>query len=365
MYGSANDGARAARAARTARGVRSARTACARTRALAGSALAGVLLLAGCSSSSGGPDDGDTQPGPTVRQRPKSVTPYWVDPKSNAARQARTYADDGKSAQAAQLKKIAAQPVAEWIDAKDPRGHTARVTEAAADAGREALLVLYNVPHRDCGQYSKGGAQDAAAYRDWLDGVAKGIGERSATVIVEPDALAHTVSGDCASPRLRKERLQLLDAAVTKLKELPRTKVYLDAGNPDWVRDPGALVEPLNRSGIAEADGFALNVSNFQTTASNIAYGKRLSSMVGGKHFVVDTSRNGNGPLESDAEESWCNPPGRALGEAPTTRTGHEVVDAFLWVKRPGESDGECRGGPKAGAWWPSYALELTRNTET
>ena len=56
----------------------------------------------------------------------------------------------------------------------------------------------------------------------------------------------------------------------------------------------------------------------------------------------------------------WCNPPGRALGETPTTKTGNPRVDAYLWVKRPGESDGACgRGAPAAGQWWPQYALEL------
>ena len=69
---------------------------------------------------------------------------------------------------------------------------------------------------------------------------------------------------------------------------------------------------------------------------------------------MIDTSRNGNGPYtEGDPEENWCNPPGRALGEAPddeTRRAG--LVDAYVWVKRPGESDGTCKGGPKAGRRW-------------
>ncbi len=38
------------------------------------------------------------------------------------------------------------------------------------------------------------------------------------------------------------------------------------------------------------------------------------------------------------------DPPGRALGETPTTKTADPLVDAYLWVKRPGESDGECKG---------------------
>jgi endoglucanase len=50
-----------------------------------------------------------------------------------------------------------------------------------------------------------------------------------------------------------------------------------------------------------------------------------------------------------------------ALGTRPTAASGDPLVDAFLWIKYPGESDGTCAGGPSAGAWWPSYALELAQ----
>ncbi|NSC21896.1 endoglucanase [Streptomyces albus subsp. chlorinus] len=346
---------------------RSSHTARARTTgraAAVAAAVAATLLAAGCSSPDGGSGGGGEPSGPAVRQRPKAVAPYWVNPRGNAARQAAAYAKAGEADRAAQLRKIADQPVAEWIGTEDPRGTTERVTKAAAAAERRALLVLYNVPHRDCGQYSKGGAEDAAAYRRWLAEVTKGIGGRAATVVVEPDAVPHLLARGCTPQEFHDERYRLLDEAVTALGRLPRTKVYLDAGNPDWIRDPGALVEPLQRAGIAKADGFSLNVSNYQTTASNIAYGKKLSPMVGGKPFVIDTSRNGNGPASGGGEETWCNPPGRALGEAPTVRTGDRLVDAYLWIKRPGESDGECKGGPAAGRWWPRYALSLARNTK-
>lgn len=141
-------------------------------------------------------------------------------------------------------------------------------------------------------------------------------------------------------------------------------KVYLDAGNPAWIEDPEKIAGPLRRAGIAQADGFSLNVSNFQTDTATRAYGKALSERLDGAHYVVDTSRNGNGPLGAAGQDAWCNPPGRALGTPPTTRTGDPLLDAYLWIKRPGESDGSCRGGPSAGTWWPEYALGLARNTK-
>jgi endoglucanase len=118
------------------------------------------------------------------------------------------------------------------------------------------------------------------------------------------------------------------------------------------------MAKRLKAAGIAGADGFALNTSNYVGTEENIAYGKELSALVGGKHFIVDTGRNGNGP--NDANE-WCNPDGRALGHPPTVSTGEPLADAFLWVKPPGESDGTCNGGPRAGEWWSEYALGLAR----
>ncbi|OEV10240.1 endoglucanase [Streptomyces nanshensis] len=350
----------AARSERAVRSVRSVRSGRSVRGSAAGCALAlAGVLLGGCSSDSGTGDDGAGGGG--VAQRPESVTPYWVDPEGNAARQAERYAQDGKKKQAALMRKIARQPVAEWIRPDDPEAQTRKVTTAASKAGRDALLVLYNLPHRDCGQYSKGGAPDAAAYRKWLAGVLKGIGKRPATVIVEPDAVPHLLMKGCTPAQYTDERYELLNEAVGRLQGLPDVRVYLDAGNPDWVRDPGALVEPMKRAGVETADGFSLNVSNYQTTASNTAYGKKFSPMVGNKPFVIDTSRNGNGPVRGAGadEEAWCNPKGRALGEAPTTKTGDQIVDGYLWIKRPGESDGECKGGPKAGQWWPEYALDL------
>jgi len=74
---------------------------------------------------------------------------------------------------------------------------------------------------------------------------------------------------------------------------------------------------------------------------------------------VIDTSRNGRGPT---ADNQWCNPPGRGLGKKPTTSTGVTNVDAYLWIKRAGESDGNCNGGPAAGQWFESYAQMLIQN---
>ncbi|WP_166022365.1 glycoside hydrolase family 6 protein [Streptomyces chilikensis] len=329
------------------------------TAAALGTAL--LLMAVGCS----GDGEGNRQ---RQEERARGANagkgaPFWVNPNGSAARQVQAYERQGRRDEAEAIRRIAEQPVGEWIGTSNPEGEARAFTESAVRADRRALLVLYNIPHRDCGNYSGGGAPDGDAYRAWLEGVTRGIGDRPATVVLEPDAVLHLVDG-CTPAEFHEERYALLDEAVTRLKELRNTKVYLDAGNAGWGR-PEQIWEPLKRAGVEKADGFAVNVSNFYSTADSIAYGKSLSAKTGGKHFVVDTSRNGNGPYrEGDPGERWCNPPGRALGERPTTRTADPLVDAYVWAKRPGESDGTCKGGPKAGQWWPEYALALARASE-
>lgn len=74
-------------------------------------------------------------------------------------------------------------------------------------------------------------------------------------------------------------------------------------------------------------------------------YDANLGSAVPTAHFVIDTSRNGQGAWTQPADhpagdpQDWCNPPDRGLGYRPTANTGQPLVDAYPWVKIPGESD--------------------------
>jgi endoglucanase len=263
------------------------------------------------------------------------------------------------------IEKIAVNGGADWIGDWTPNvGNWVlrRVQKITKDKAFP-LFVVYNVPKRDCGQYSAGGADKSQAYKDWITAFAHAIGEQRAAVILEPDSLG--LLKKCLSEADQKERLELLRFAVHAFEDQKNTAVYLDAGNAGWIPAP-EMAERLKGAGIEEADGFALNVSNYKTTAASIKYGHEISKRLGDKHFVIDTSRNGNGPpdVKGDVEAAWCNPPGRALGTRPTTETGDPLVDAFLWLKKPGESDGECNGGPKAGVWWNERALELSKNAK-
>jgi endoglucanase len=279
-----------------------------------------------------------------------------VDPGSNAMTQAKKWQNSRKR-EAEIMRVIAEQPMANWFNGwqKDVRKAADQLMDAAAKSGSVATLVAYNIPQRDCGSYSAGGSNNADAYKKWIRNFADGIGNRRAIVILEPDALAGM---SCLSPTDRKRRTDLIADAVEVLKSRTQAIVYIDGGHSNWI-GASEMAQRLKDANIANADGFALNVSNFHTTSANTSYGSKVSGLVGGKHFVIDTSRNGSGTNNGE----WCNPKGRSLGQAPTTKTGHALVDAYLWIKRPGESDGSCNGGPRSGQWWPEYAIDLAQRS--
>lgn len=280
----------------------------------------------------------------------------FVNPSSPAAHQASAW-KSSRPADAAKMRYIAEQPVATWLGnwTSDVRSAVSSVVSQASSQGAVPVLVAYNIPNRDCGSYSAGGASDAGKYASWIHDFANGLSGRKAIIVLEPDAVAQS---SCLSSGARDSRFAMLRNAVSTLKQAG-AYVYLDAGNAHWVSATD-MAARLREAGIDQADGFSLNVSNFISTSDNVAYGNDLSRRLGGKHYVVDTGRNGNG---GTADRQWCNPSGQSLGLAPTTQTGMNNVDAFLWIKQPGESDGTCNGGPKAGQWWPEYALGLAQHT--
>ncbi len=289
----------------------------------------------------------------------------YTDPNSPAAVEAGRLQAQGDVRDAHLVDRIAAEPTATWFANSSSQVRASASALVSAAGARTPVVVAYAIPQRDCaGGYSAGGASTPAAYREWVAQLTAGLGKHPAVVILEPDAVPDALSG-CLGAGGAQARLALLGQAVGALGHDPRAAVYIDAGNSAWISQLHRLAVALRSAGIARAAGFALNVANFQTTAASVAYGRQLSRLLHGAHFVVDTGRNGNGPDTDPADApNWCNPPGRALGQVPSTTTGEPLVDAYLWIKAPGESDGSCRAGaPPAGQWWPQYALELAATT--
>lgn len=268
---------------------------------------------------------------------------------------------------AALMRKLGDQQKAvwhgeDWAPANTITASVNTILTQAATTSAVPVLVAYSIPKRDCSSYSGGGSTSIANYKNWVQQYANGINHRRAIVILEPDGLAQL---PCLSAQEQTDRLGALQFAVTTFKA-QGANVYIDAGNARWT--PAAtMAQRLNQAGIVNADGFSVNVSNFFTTEESVNYGNQISSQSGGKHFVIDTSRNGLGPYmyPVNGQAQWCNPPGRALGLPATTNTGIATVDAFLWIKTPGQSDGACtefgQNDPNPGTFMPEYALGLAQ----
>lgn len=348
------------------------------------------------------------------------------------------------------IGQMIATPQAVWFTSGTPAEVKKAVQKTVFQAAIQRsvpVLVAYDIPGRDCQQYSAGGALDAASYAAWIDGFARGIGTGKAIVILEPDGIG-LLPSNCGGPKpgypfTDADRYAELNGAVDRLGQLPNVSVYLDGTHSNWLGVDN-ISQRLVNAGVNRAEGFFLNVSNYQYTANLVQYGTWISQCIasgisgcaniywnGGPagtmiaallgegtgvslsaygewsdtsnvpalntsginagqagtvpttHFVIDTSRNGLGPWDYTSKypdagtaQDWCNPPGRGLGLRPTTNTGNDLVDAYLWVKIPGESDGSCNrsvagsttdpewGGivdPAAGEWFPQQALQLAQ----
>lgn len=377
---------------------------------------------------------------------------YVPKPNHGALEQIADLTSSGNKADANLIKGMINTPQAVWFTQGTPRTVQQDVrstVQRAADKGTVPVLVIYNVPGRDCSQYSAGGAPTGDAYKAWISGFVAGLGNYKAIVILEPDGLA-LMPTDCGQPDTYG-RVGLINYAAHALLNDSNAVVYLDAGHSAW-HSVGDIAARLVAGGVQDVQGFFQNVSNYQFTSNSIQYGTWISSCIayatavnpgdfggcpnqywnGGPlpakiaqllgewtgvalspygewndttdtpnlntsginlryanmlgstqpttHFVIDTSRNGVGPWQpadhpAGDPQDWCNPPDRSLGLRPTANTSQPLVDAYLWVKIPGESDGQCyrwtsgpldpvRGiqDPAAGQWFPDMALELVQN---
>ncbi|NLT56489.1 MAG: glycoside hydrolase family 6 protein [Actinomycetales bacterium] len=370
------------------------------------------------------------------RQLPPGTRFFVPAPNAGAVTQVKELTAAKEHRNAALIKRMINTPQAVWFTGGTPAEvkAKAKATVAAATRRHEVpVLVAYDIPFRDCAQYSSGGALSTADYLAWIDGFASGIGKAKAVVLLEPDGLGiipfntdingnaewckpADTEGNPQPGASSTERYKALNGAVDRLGRQPNVSVYLDATHSGWL-GVGDAADRLVKAGVQRAQGFFLNVSNYQTTERQQKYGTWISSCIayannpqdGGwrlgnyswcgsqyypassgdfstwgltdqwyadnlgtavptTHFVVDTSRNGQGPNDMSAyagapynqpadvvsrlaSGNWCNPPGRGLGLRPTARTGVPLLDAYLWVKLPGESDGSCDSAAGARAW--------------
>lgn len=284
-----------------------------------------------------------------VLTAPPEQKSFFVDPDSSAGRYLRKHPDLDPIALAA-LKRIASQPTAKWFvdgSSEKIKGEVDAYMDKVEAAGAMPLMVIYEIPGRDAGGLSAGGVDTDKEYKAWIKAFKEGVGDREAVVVFEPDALSLESLWEKAIPFLREAGEELKSGGS-------KIKVFLDAGNPNWV-PASDMAERLKNAGLGSgsADGFAVNVSSFYSDEECIQYGKEILHAFGDDSsitFIVDTSRNGGADKENGAR----------LGRNPTLNTGNPQVHAFFWVKPPGEADEPANTfDPPPGTFTPNEALTL------
>ncbi len=255
----------------------------------------------------------------------------------------------GKKAQALWLTDYYASP-------QSARSAVAAYTARAAAQDKTPVLAVYAIPGRDCGLYSSGGLGSYQDYRAWTAAAARGMRGHQAIVVVEPDAVAFMGDRRCVDAGPRQKAI----AYAVKRFAKAGAWVYLDSGHSGW-RNPTDVARLLKRSGMKWARGFSTNVGNHRSNRHEHAYGKRVVRALAklglkNRKYVIETARNGADPAPRNGDV--CNPWLARIGRAPTLLF-RGAFDGYLWIKHPGESDGECNGGPSSGTWWPTGADSL------
>ncbi len=350
-------------------------------------------------------------------QNPFAGASFFVNP--SYAERVLTSIDDAPDKEAA-LREVAKQPTAIWLDRiaavdRVPPALAAAAQQAAAQGQpRVPVFVVYDLPNRDCAAHASAGELRAEAegeqrYRsEFIDVIAGEFArhpEQRIVAILEPDSLANLATNmnvpKCAeSADLYKRSIAYAIATLS----LPNVYLYIDAAHTGWLgwdgnRSAMAAIyhEVLELAGGTDRiRGFATNVSNYNALDGNwgwklessnpcpseYCYVEKLNETleaagIRGKGFLVDTSRNGVAEARTQWGH-WCNIKGAGLGERPAIAP-RPLVDAYYWVKPPGESDGvsdpkaprfdeycvsqdSAPDAPQAGEWFSSYFLELVDN---
>jgi endoglucanase len=173
-----------------------------------------------------------------------------------------------------------------WEQADADVTRQVRLTLAAARLEHAVpIFVAYNIPGRDCSEYSAGGAPTDAAYDAWIGAIGNALGNAKAVVLEEPDALAN-LPGYCGSgyaaefPDITNTtRIGDIRYAVTTLENDPDISLYLDGGNSGW-QNVGGMAETLAAADIQQTQGFFLNVSNYQYDINSDYYGTWVSACI-------------------------------------------------------------------------------------
>lgn len=210
--------------------------------------------------------------------------------------------DAGSKALAEKMRSIQGLPTAIWLDriesiAGGPKNNNRLGLRehllAALEQRREGVplvvvLVLYNLPNRDCAALSSHGTLDYRAggldrYKhEFIDVIAGILGDpRFASlrvvIVLEPDSLPNMVTNlwhpVCRMVNRHRVYEQGIRYAIERLAELANVYLYLDIAHAGWLgwdesmrkaaRYYAQVLRGIGPWAINRIDGFATNVAGF------------------------------------------------------------------------------------------------------
>ncbi|GMG17018.1 unnamed protein product [Phytophthora fragariaefolia] len=272
------------------------------------------------------------------------------------------------------IELIAKQQVAQWYTDRVPDIPALAksvVLPVCSDANQDTIpptVVVYGLPQKDCahGFSTAGSNTNNDAYRAFLQQLADAAGNQEIVYVLEPDAIGLLADGGCGSAKGYAENLVV---AMDILSQNPNAEMYLDVGywtlsDDDQAAAVAKIVHAVDPT--CKCKGISLNTSNYRSNVKMATTCERFIKASGRPYkCIVDTSRNFVSPLSDE----WCNANWAGIGELPTANTGSEYVNRYVWVKPPGESDGECTGqsdrslpGPDASVFFPEHFIQLWNN---
>lgn len=266
-----------------------------------------------------------------------------------------------------------------WMDT---RAKVPTMDEYLADikeknAGGRKLMgtfVVYNLPDRDCAALASNGEllldEDGEnLYKtDYIDKIAAIIEKYPDVKInlaIEPDSLANMVT-NMDEPKCQRAApyYESLTAYALQKLNFDNVDMYMDGGHAGWLGwddniGPSAklFAKVYKAAGSPRGvRGIVTNVSNYNpfkvqgqcpaiTSEAKMCdeetfinqFAPLLRAEGFPANFIVDTGRSGRQPTGQVEWGDWCNIKGTGFGQRPTTSTGNNLVDAFVWVKPGGE----------------------------
>lgn len=270
---------------------------------------------------------------------------FYADPNGSAAKQLEAETDPERRAW---LRKLVDRSVGIWWAG----GPLDRVREALQNAWRQnndVLLVLFAAEGTVQQYRATVDAFCEVVRKEWIETPDSDAYRGVVRIVIEPGLVA----GSDFAPDIRAMLTYAADE-IAKLHDAGSVEGYLDIGC-SW-NAPEMIAERLNQLRLPQSTNLATNVARFEPTANEHNYAAEVSERIGGgRRWIIDTSRNGAGRRMPYTH----NPRHVLAGSAPTLNTDHENCDAFVWVKCPGESDGEGNGGGPFGTWFEEWAYRF------